>query len=130
MDAKIKHLEFVQSAINRMAGNSFLLKGWAITLTGGLLVLSFKEINKRYLYISILTIFFLWLLDAYYLSRERRFIALYNIVRKKNEDHIDFSMEIGAPRVHWGWLKCMFSTTLMLFYGGLVTAQVVACHYI
>ncbi len=34
MEQKIKHLEFIQAAINRMAGNSFLLKGWTVTLSG------------------------------------------------------------------------------------------------
>ena len=41
MEQKIKHLEFIQTTINRMAGNSFLLKGWTVTLTGGLLALTF-----------------------------------------------------------------------------------------
>ena len=37
MASKEKHLEFVQSAINRMASNSFLLKAWSVTLVGALL---------------------------------------------------------------------------------------------
>ncbi len=36
-EAIAKHLEFVQAVINRLAGNSFLLKGWSITLVSGLL---------------------------------------------------------------------------------------------
>lgn len=28
MENKIKHLEFIQGVINRMANNSFMLKGW------------------------------------------------------------------------------------------------------
>ena len=31
-DNKIKHLEMVQDVIKRMASNSFILKGWAVTL--------------------------------------------------------------------------------------------------
>lgn len=33
MENKQKHLEFIQSIINRMAGHSFLLKGWGVTLS-------------------------------------------------------------------------------------------------
>jgi len=77
MDAKIKHLEFIQAAINRMAGNSFLLKGWAVTLTGGLLALTFRQIDRRYLFISFAVLLLFWSLDGYFLSRERRFISLY-----------------------------------------------------
>ena len=32
MEKKIKHLEMIQGVINRMAGNSFALKGWSVTL--------------------------------------------------------------------------------------------------
>jgi hypothetical protein len=32
MENKIKHLEFIQSTVGRMASNLFLLKGWTITL--------------------------------------------------------------------------------------------------
>lgn len=28
MEAKIKHLEFIENVIERMARNSFMLKGW------------------------------------------------------------------------------------------------------
>jgi hypothetical protein len=36
VEAKLKHLEFIQSVIARMATNSFLFKGWAITIAAGL----------------------------------------------------------------------------------------------
>lgn len=31
----LKYLEFIEAAIARMAANSFLLKGWAVTLIVG-----------------------------------------------------------------------------------------------
>lgn len=36
-DHKVSHLEMIQGVINRMAGNSFALKGWAVTLVAGIL---------------------------------------------------------------------------------------------
>ena len=39
MEKKLKHLEFIQNAINRMASNSFIIKGWCITLIVGLFAL-------------------------------------------------------------------------------------------
>jgi hypothetical protein len=118
MEAKLKHLEFIQAAINRMASSSFLLKGWTVTLVGGLLALTFKEIDRRYLLIALLVIGLFWLLDSYYLARERGFIGLYEDVRKKNGD-IDFSMDATkfAPRA--SWMRSALSRTLLLFYGGL-----------
>ena len=130
MEEKIKHLEFIQSAINRMANHSFLLKGWAVTLTGGLLALTFKEVNRRYLLISLAVLVLFWLLDAYYLSRERRFIALYETVRKKHGESTDFSMDIGSFGSRWGWAACAVSKTLALFYGGLLVVHLVVNHFI
>ncbi|GEM_PF-208168 len=96
MDSKSKHLEFIQTAINRMAGNSFLLKGWAVTLVGGLLALSFKETDKAYIGISIAILFFFWILDAYYLSLERSFVGLYDRVRTISGD-FPWMLDHSAP---------------------------------
>ena len=32
IEIKIRHLEMIQAVITRMASNSFMLKGWAVTL--------------------------------------------------------------------------------------------------
>lgn len=32
MDRKIKHLEFIQGVINRLASDSFRMKGWSVVL--------------------------------------------------------------------------------------------------
>jgi len=130
MDAKIKHLEFIQAAVNRMASNSFLLKGWAVTLTGGLLALTFKQIDRRYLLISFAVLILFWLLDGYFLSRERRFIALYNEVRVKNETGIDFSMETHAFDKSCLWMVCVLSRTLVLLYGGLFVVHLTITFFL
>ena len=38
MENKIKYLEMIQSVINRMANNSFCLKGWTVTLVSGFIL--------------------------------------------------------------------------------------------
>lgn len=90
---KHKHLEFIQMAINRMAGNLFLLKGWSITLIAALFALAAKDSNKLYVVVVYFPLFIFWALDGYFLSQERRFRALYDHVRKLPEDQIDFSMD-------------------------------------
>jgi hypothetical protein len=122
MEAKLKHLEFVQAAINRMANNSFLLKGWSVTLLGGLVAISLKEMDSRYVVVSFVVLGFLWLLDAYYLSHERSFVRLYDHVRLSENTNTDFSMDPKAFRTGTSWLKSAFSTTIALFYGGLLVA--------
>jgi hypothetical protein len=125
MDSKAKHLEFIQVAISRMAGNSFLLKGWSVTVAGGLLAVSFKELDRRYVYISLGLLAIFWLLDGYYLSRERRFIGLYNQVRKTPEEEIDFSMDSRPYGQKCNWAVSTFSATLLVFYGGLLAVQLI-----
>jgi hypothetical protein len=127
MENKGKHLEFLQGAINRMAGNLFLLKGWTITLIAALFALSAKDSNKAYVLIAYFPAFIFWILDAYFLSQERRFRALYDHVRRLNEDQIDFSMDTTPfkkePRNTWA--GAMVSPTLIIYYGALVVIMLV-----
>jgi hypothetical protein len=125
MEAKLKHLEFIQNAINRMANNSFLLKGWSVTIVGGLAAFSFKELDRRYVFISIVVISVFWLLDGYYLAQERAFVKLYDVVRRIDVSEIDFGMNSRQFRGRYGWVRCAFSTTLILFYGGLFSAVLI-----
>jgi len=129
-EAKLKHLEFIQGVINRMATTSFVLKGWAITIVGGLLALTFKEISRRYLCISAVVLIMFWLLDAIYLAQERRFIRLYDKVRRLKDEEVDFSMDANGVAVRYGALRCAFSKTIWPFYGGLLAVHVLALRFI
>src|SRR6266852_3616424 len=93
MDMKLKHLEFIQAVIGRMASNSFLLRGWSVTLAAALFALSAKDTNPKLLAIAYYPILIFWILDGYFLSQERLFRALYDKVRKLPESEIDFSMD-------------------------------------
>lgn len=44
-DQKIKNLEMIQQVINRMANNSFTLKGWSITIIAGIFSLNYDKIS-------------------------------------------------------------------------------------
>jgi hypothetical protein len=74
---KRKHLDLLQSAITRMAANSFLLKGWCVTLATALFGFSAKEGAPRLALLALLPILAFWGLDAYYLGLERKFRNLY-----------------------------------------------------
>jgi hypothetical protein len=47
MENKHKHLEFIQAAVNRMASNLFLLKGWTITLIAAVFILGAEGSRAR-----------------------------------------------------------------------------------
>lgn len=130
MEAKIKHLEFIQATINRMAGNSFLLKGWAVTLVGALFALTFKEVDPLYLLISLIVLVLFWRLDSYYLSQERLFIKLYEHVSMSASDSTDFSMSTKSFEKDVTVGGCAFSETMRLFYGGLAIAHIIILIFI
>jgi len=81
MDKKIKHLEFIQAVISRMAGNSFLIKGWSIALVAASFALAAKDTNINYIFVAYFPILIFWLLDGYFLWQERLYRDLYDRVR-------------------------------------------------
>lgn len=119
MEKKHKQLEFIQGVINRMAGNSFALKGWAVTLTAGIFALASKDADKLYFLIAYIPILVFWGLDAYYLLKERLYRALYDKVRIMEEDEIDYDMNTSLEEFKCKkntWCSCVISGTEFWFY--------------
>ena len=126
-DDKKKHLEFLQLAINRMASNSFILKGWNITLIVGLFALTLKDLSLSYLYLAMLPALAFWGLDAYYLRQERLFRELYDLVRKTKRKDIDpysFNTQLVNGNVK-NWFCTLFSPTVILLHGSVILFMVV-----
>jgi hypothetical protein len=129
MEEKLKHLEFIQNCITRMGSNSFLLKGWCITLVSALFALAAQGANKDYVLVTYFVIPVFWFLDGFFISRERRFRELYDDVRQNGT--IDFSMNIGAYNTFkTSWLCGVFSKTLWPFYGVSIVATVIVMFLI
>ncbi|MBI2193348.1 MAG: hypothetical protein HYU36_15345 [Planctomycetes bacterium] len=122
---KLKHLEFAQGVINRMAGNSFLLKGWSVTLVAAIFALATKDGNPGLVPVAYLPAVVFWFLDAYFLRQEKLYRKLYDAVRVKKAEEIDFSLDASvfakgvAP-----WWRVMLSKTLGWFHGAVVASIV------
>lgn len=129
---KHKHLDFIQSAINRMAGSLFLLKGWSITLIAALFALAAKDANKSYFVIAYFPLFIFWSLDGYFLSQERKFRALYDHVRTLDESQIDFSMDTRpfSNDLRHTWVGSASSNTLVIYYGGLAVVMLALMYVV
>jgi hypothetical protein len=126
MEKKLKHLELIQGVINRMAGNLFFLKGWAITILAGLSGLSAKDANPNEIYIALFLAIIFWVLDGYFLSQERKYRDLYDHVRKLPDGDIDFSMDTRPyDNGYNSWMCSIFSKTLMWFYFSLIMVMVI-----
>lgn len=119
MENKIRHLEMIQGIINRMATNSFALKGWAVTLVAGIFALSSKDADKAYFLVAYIPIVVFWCLDSYYLLQERLFRSLYGKICEKGESEIDFSMDTSLPEFKVSqnnYFNCFISNTEIGFY--------------
>lgn len=125
MQKKLAHLNLIQAVVTRMASNSFLLKGWSVTLVSALFALAAKDTKPALLLIAYLPGMMFWGLDGYFLWQETLFRRLYDKVRSLAEDQIDFSMSTAelpdVPR----WLARTFSKTLVLFHGSIIATIVV-----
>ncbi len=119
-----KEIDLIQSVINRMAHNSFMLKGWLVTILVAVLALTKDTLltnNIEYLsLILILPLIVFWYLDAFFLHKERCYRKLYDWViknRMKTDDHM-YSLNYKRFEKEVNNIFCiMFSKTLFPFYG-------------
>lgn len=117
-EKKIKHLEFLQNVITRMNSNSFLIKGWTVTIVSALFALASKDANINYVLVSYIAIPIFWILDGFYISQERQYRDLYKEVSTKVESEIDFNMDASKfDKRDRTWLSGILSKTLIPFYG-------------
>lgn len=115
---KIRYIELVQSIISRLANNSFLLKGWTITLIAAIFSLSDKIMKNFALTIYFFILIF-WILDSYYLYQERLYRDLYNKVIEIRDGYSPlFSLKIDKKRNEKiiSFFKSFFSFTEVSFY--------------
>ena len=84
----IEEVKIVQDIIKRMAGNSFNVKTWTITLIVATLL--FKG-NNNHIFIAFIPLIAFWFLDSYYLQQERLFRKVHDWVvsyRLTNDDNL------------------------------------------
>lgn len=119
-----KEIDLIQNCITRMANNSFLLKGWAISLIAVILTINTQSASKYANLILVTPIIFFWYLDAYYLRMERLYRKMYQDVLEKRGNH-DMSnlYDLDLSRLQDSE-KCvlftMKSNSLIIFYGFLI----------
>lgn len=116
-EKKLKHLEFIHNTINRMSTNSFIVKGWTITLISALFVLAQKDSNTTYAILTYIAVPIFWYLNAFFLLQERRYRTLYDDVRIKDENAIDFSMDAKSYNTGKNTItECLKANTIWPIY--------------
>jgi len=100
MEAKLKHLEFIQNVITRMNTNSFQIKGWTITIISAILAVYAATKNNCFILLGLFPTLMFWFLDTYYLMMERKFRGLYNDVAGISEKPIDIKLFVMKPDLY------------------------------
>jgi len=114
---KIEHLKLIEQVIERMARNSFMLKGWVCTLLAGISVYIKGTIPIYILLMGCFIIVAFWYMDSYYLKQERLYRQLYNEVRTRRNTAIDFDMNTNKQvNCNTCMIKVMFSNSEFVFY--------------
>ena len=94
---KLKHLEFVQAIIARQAQNSFIVKGWLITVITIVFAITEAENSSPYAFlIAIVPTAVFWYMDALYHQQERKFRKLHEAISK---DICDGTNEVELFRI-------------------------------
>lgn len=121
MSTRLKHLEFIQQIVERMAANSFNLKGWSVVIVSALFALGAADSNEAMVLLAAIPVAAFWLLDAFYQAQERAYRNLYQIAASDTRDDEERSLELDATRYFSlnHWLKAAVSGHLLLFYGAL-----------
>ncbi|WP_455542933.1 hypothetical protein [Intestinibacter sp.] len=125
-----KEIDLIQNCISRMANNSFLLKGWVVSLVAVILAILHEKIDTiQVSLILICIILCFWYLDAFFLKTERMYRALYNWViveRLKGNDEKLYDLNPHRFKYKVDSIgRIMFSKTLIIFYGFLILISLI-----
>jgi len=115
----LKEIDIIQGIINRIAHDSFLIKGWTITLVVATLLLKGSNIQVVLAYIPLLVF---WFLDAYFLWQEKMYRELYKWVIQNRLETDEYLLDMNAYRFRDkvpAVPRIMFSISLGLFYGSI-----------
>ena len=117
MSNKTEHLWMIQDVISRMAGNSLQIKCWCMAIVA--VIIAFTD--GRLMLAGIVPIALFCWMDAKYLSLEKAYRNLYDMVRQKDESEIDFSMETEKEEDSKGfkswsvsWFYLVLAATVIL----------------
>jgi hypothetical protein len=127
-----KEIDLIQGVINRMANNSFLLKGWLVSLIAVILALTKDTIVATQLsyfnLVLLLPVIVFWYLDAFFLHKEKCYRKLYEWVIENRSNSNEHLYSLNYKRFETkvkSTFRIMFSQTLFPFYGLIVVVLIV-----
>lgn len=138
-DVLLKEIDLIQSCINRMAQNSFMVKGWTISLVAVVLALLPESFDLTGLcIIGIVATLCFWYLDAFFLKTEKLYRWKYDWILATRLTCSDFCYDLN-PYNSKMWLpnengtkkepptvvRVMFTKTLIPIYLPLLALSII-----
>ena len=128
---RLKHFDYIQATIARLAANSFAIKGWSITVAAAVLALGSARVSPSQLAViaSVSTGAF-WGLDAYYLRNERLYRRLYDVVRL--DDQVE-SLTMSTLAVRGdvpSWPRTLIAAPLIALYPMIIFALILGASFL
>lgn len=131
-----KEIDLIQECIKRMSNNSFLIKGWTVSLIAVVLALAKDKVDFFYICLILLVpVIGFWYLDSFFLRTERKYRKMYEWVIKNRMtsdermydlNPMNYEKEVDST------IHVMFSPTLRIFFGvpTLVLLIIIFVHLI
>lgn len=127
-----QHLDYVQGIITRMAGNTFKIKSFCMSIVTLLSTLRIYYGHNKISLITALSVIACALADAYYLQLERKYRELYKqSVEKMGEDRPlkeIYNIDVSEIKVCYG--RCLSSKSILMPYGIILIFAVLATCFI
>lgn len=124
---RVKHLELISKAIERMDKASYALKALSPAALGVALVLIDRRVPAWLaLGAAAIAIIIYWWLDASYLGRERSFRRLYDRVRNGDLDDDPYVMDIGKVFGKTSVWACMRASVTIGVHGVVLLLTIIA----
>ncbi len=120
-----KEAEIIQAIIKRKSNNSFLIKGWAVTLIVATLIFQGQQLHVLVAFIPLVAF---WFLDAHYQQKMKMYKNLYkwDIENRLETDAymLDININDRFRKTVPSRPRLMFSEKIVWFYGSLILLTV------
>jgi len=132
-EKRIKHMEMIQAVVARLGNNSFVVKGWAITVAGAFFAFAVSRDDPSVAFAGLVPVIAFYWVDVYFLQAERLFRVLFDQVRVGDPSVQPFFMGATSPDFRErmnalgkdvSWQDTSWRPTLLGYYVALALAGV------
>jgi len=120
----------MQAIIARLSANSFMEKGWSITLVTAIIGFGVNAKNAALIAIAGLPALLFWALDGYYLSLERAYRTQYaGVLEETDTASLSLSLSDQTSRFKM-WGRALRAAPVAILHGVLFLAAIIAATLI